>query len=119
MTLDLDTFLVALYTIVDDLYMEHCAKHKPTRRGRRPRLSDSEVLTLAICAQWSGTSERGFIRYARERWRRYFPDLLSQSAFNRRSRDLSGVLSHLISWWHSSWVHMLRPMRFWTVCPFR
>ena len=96
MTLDLDTFLVALYTIVDDLYMEHCAKHKPTRRGRRPRLSDSEVLTLAICAQWSGTSERGFIRYATERWRRYFPDLLSQSAFNRRSRDLSGVLSHLI-----------------------
>ena len=39
---------------------------------------------------------REVFRYARERWRRYFPDLLSQSAFNRRSRDLSGVLSHLI-----------------------
>lgn len=96
MTLDLDTFLVALYTTVDDLYQEHCAKRKPTRCGRLPRLSDSEVLTLAICAQWRGTSERDFIRYASEHWLDYFPDLLSQSAFNRRSRDLSGVLSHLI-----------------------
>lgn len=26
MTLDLDTFLVALYTIVDDLYREHFAR---------------------------------------------------------------------------------------------
>jgi hypothetical protein len=60
MTLDLDTFLTALYTIVDDLYNKHYLHLKPRRPGRRPRLSDSEVLTLAICAQWSGTSERAF-----------------------------------------------------------
>lgn len=96
MTLDLDTFLTALYTMVDDLYQEHCAGRKPTRRGRRPSLSDSEALTLAVCAQWSGRSERGFIRYASEHWRGYFPNLLSQSAYNRRVRDLSGVLTHLI-----------------------
>ena len=96
MTLDLDTFLTALYTIVDDLYQEHCAPHKPTRRGKRPKLSDSEVLTLMIYEQWKYNSERGFVRYAREHLRDYFPNMLSQSAFNRRARDLSGVLSHLI-----------------------
>ncbi len=48
MTLDLDTFLTALYTIVDDLYKQHCAHHKPIRPGRQPKLSDSEVLTLMI-----------------------------------------------------------------------
>jgi len=92
MTLDLDTFLTALYTIVDDLYKRHCLQHKPSRPGRRPELSDSEVLTLTLCGQWFGTSQRAFIRYVAEHWQSYFPTLLSQSAFNRRSRDLSGVL---------------------------
>ena len=96
MTLDLDTFLTALYTTVDDLYQQHIVQHKPRRRGRRPELTDSEVLTLTICSQWFGVSERVFIRYAREHWRGYFPNLLSQSAYNRRSRDLAGVLVHLV-----------------------
>ncbi len=91
MTLDLDTFLTALYTIVDDLYNKHYLHLKPRRPGRRPRLSDSEVLTLAICAQWSGTSERAFIRHASEYWLSYFPRLLSQSAYNRRFRDMTGL----------------------------
>ncbi len=43
--MDLDTFLVALYTIVDDLYQQHVAGTKPVRPGPRPTVSDSEVLT--------------------------------------------------------------------------
>lgn len=91
MPLDLDTFLTALYTIVDDCYKPSLAQHKPVRPGRRPEVSDSEVLTLMLCAQWSGKSERAFLRYAAEHWRSYFPRMLSQGAFNRRSRDLAGV----------------------------
>ena len=52
------TLGVSLYTIVDDLYQERYAHTKPRRPGRRPELSDSEVLTLAICAQWFGTGAR-------------------------------------------------------------
>jgi hypothetical protein len=52
MTLDLDTFLVALYTIIDDLYQAQVASQLPRGPGKRPTLSDSEVLTLALCAQW-------------------------------------------------------------------
>ena len=96
MTLDQDTFLTALYTIVDDLYKRHCLRHKPSRPGRRPQLSDSEVLTLTLCSHWFGTSQRAFIRHATEHWRGCFPTMLSQSAFNRRSRDLSGVLIALL-----------------------
>jgi hypothetical protein len=97
MTLDLDTFLVALYTMVDDLYWAHYAHLKPSRPGKHPELSDSEVLTLALCAQWFGPSERAFIRYVKEHWRGYFPRLLSQSAYNRRCRDLAGMLVHLVA----------------------
>lgn len=96
MELDIDTFLVALYSIVDDLYKKHFAPLKPNRPGPRPELSDSEVLTLLICAQWLGPSEREFGRYAARHWRCYFPRLLSQGAFNRRARDLCGVLVHMV-----------------------
>lgn len=96
MEMDLDTFLVTVYCIVDDLYQEHYAHLKPNRPGRSPELSDSEVLTLALLAQWhSSRSERAFLRHAARHWRGYFPRLLSQSAFNRRMRDLLGVLSHM------------------------
>lgn len=96
MALDLDTFLVALYTTVDDLYRQHFAPHKPKRRGTKPQLSDSEVLTLLICAQLAGWSERRTVAYAQRHWRRYFPCLLSQSAANRRGHDLAGVLAALV-----------------------
>jgi hypothetical protein len=95
MTLDLDTFLVALYTIVDDLYQARVVPQLPRGPGKRPALSDSEVLTLALCAQWLRRSERAMVRYAMQHWRAYFPRVLSQSAYNRRSRRLAGVLVHL------------------------
>lgn len=96
MTLDLDTFLVALYTFTDDLYRQYGAPHKPSRPGPSPQLSDAEVLTLALCAQCYHGAERAFLRYALAPWRPYFPQLLSQSAYNRRSRDRVGVLLHLL-----------------------
>jgi len=47
--LDVDTFLIALYVIVDDF----CHSRPPKRRlGPRASLSDSEVVTLVIFARW-------------------------------------------------------------------
>src|ERR671916_13287 len=94
MALDLDTFLTAVYTVVDDLYRERLAAAWRTRRGPAPALSDSEVLTLAICAEWGPwDSERGFWRFARARLRHLFPRLVDQSEFNRRRRSLYPALA--------------------------
>jgi hypothetical protein len=93
---DLDTFLTTVYVIVDELYQREYAAHKPRRPGPRPLLSDSEVLTLGLLAQWQPSrSERAFLRQARGPLQPYFPRWLSQSAFNRRLRDLAGVLAQL------------------------
>jgi hypothetical protein len=93
---DLTTFLTTVSCVVDDLYQDHCAHHKPRRPGRRPDLSDSEVLTLALLAQWWPTnSERAFCAYVAHHWRAYFPRLLDSSALNRRIRDMGGVLAVL------------------------
>ena len=93
---DLDTFLTTVYCLVDDLYRTQMLPHKPRRRGHRPEVADSEVLTLGLLAQWRlDRSERALLRYAAQHWQAYFPRLLSQSAFHRRLRDLAGVLCRL------------------------
>ena len=93
--MDLDTFPVALYNIVDNLYQANIAPLLPVRCGPKPRLSDREMLTLALCAQWRGASERAFLRYAAQRRCSYFPGLTTQSTCNRRIRKLAWVLAAL------------------------
>jgi hypothetical protein len=94
--IDLETFLTGLYCMVDDVYQAHFAAGKRGRPGPKGKLADSEVVTLALLFQWlPHGSERRFLSYAARQWRAYFPRLLSQSAFNRRMRDLGLVLSQL------------------------
>lgn len=84
--LDPDTFLTALYVTVDD-----CRKMQDAPPGRRPgpaaALSPSEVVTLALFAEWGAfRSERAFYRYAQRRLRGAFPRLPARAQFNRQVR---------------------------------
>ena len=90
--MDLDSFLVSLYVLVDDWWkLDHASR--PPKTGRPALLSDPEVLTLAILAQWPRfRSERDFWRFASSHLRSYFPSLCSQSQFNRRVRALQPEL---------------------------
>jgi hypothetical protein len=87
---DLDSFLVSLYVQIDDWWKLNRSL-EPPKIGRPALLSDPEVLTLAILAQWLRfRSERDFWRFA---WahllRSYFPNLCSQSlSQGRRIRAL-------------------------------
>jgi len=93
--MDLDSFLVSLYVLVDEWWkLNHASE--PPKIGRPALLSDPEVLTLAIFAQWPRfRSERDFWRFAWAHLRSYFPKLCSQSQFNRRIRALAPELRAL------------------------
>ena len=95
MDLDLETFLTALYVIVDDLYQDSIQPQMPATGGPPARMSDSEVLCLALAAQWPSEvpwkSERVILCYVRKHFRYLFPTVLDQSAFNRRLRRLWGA----------------------------
>jgi hypothetical protein len=96
MQIDLDTFLTVVYCVCDEVYQREIAPHMKARRGARPKLSDSEVLTLVVVGQWHGHGcERCYLRAVRRHWGAYFPRLTSQSAFNRRVRHLWAALSLL------------------------
>ncbi len=90
---DVDTFLTALYVMVDNF----CQSRPPKRRpGPEASLSDSEVITLAIFARWGRfSSERDFYRYARRRLRDAFPTLPDRSQFNRLVRSCAGLIEEV------------------------
>src|SRR5215212_210084 len=89
--LDVDTFLTALYVMVDDFYKSRLRKRR--RPGPDASLSDSEVVTLAIFACWGRfSSERDFYRYAETNLREAFPTLPSRSQFNRCVRSQVGLI---------------------------
>lgn len=95
MELDLETFLIALYVIVDDLYHSDIEPRMPACGGPEAQMSHSEVLCLGLAAQWRDgvpwKSERGILRYVRKHLSHLFPTVLTQSAFNRRLRRLWGA----------------------------
>jgi len=94
--MDLDSFLVSLYVLVDDWWKADHPSTALRKPGRPALLSESEVLTLAILAQWPRfRSERDFWRFAEAHLRPYFPKLCSQSQFNRRVRALEPELRAL------------------------
>jgi hypothetical protein len=89
---DLDTLVVALYVMVDDLV-------GPRRGpGRRPKLSDAELICLAVAQVLLGcNSERRWLRFARHRLGHLFPYLPSASAYNRRLRRAGPLVALAIN----------------------
>ena len=74
---------MTVYCLIDDLYRQYAGPVRAHLPGRPGELSDSEVLTLAVLAQWQPSgSERQFLGWAAKHWRSYFPRLVSQSAFS-------------------------------------
>jgi hypothetical protein len=91
--MDLDSFLVSLYVYIDEWWKAFHPPTAPRKPGRPALLSESEVLTLAILAQWPRfRSERDFWRFASSHLRPYFPALCSQGQLNRRVRALATEL---------------------------
>jgi hypothetical protein len=89
---DLDALLTCLYVLVDDLL--------PARRrlGRPPRISDSELICLAIAqVLLDCPNERRFLRLARQRLGHLFPYMPGQSGFNKRLRALAPQLLQAIT----------------------
>ncbi len=84
MTTDLNTLLTALHVKIDDWL------GKRTRTGRPPRLSDAELVTLAVAQVLLGVRSEA-------RWLRFVPrHLPGQSGYNKRLRGAVALIKRLI-----------------------
>ena len=91
MTTDLNTLLTALYLRNDD----HLAGR--VRVGRRPRLTDTELLTLATAQVLLGVrSEARWLRLVPAALPGAFPYLPGQSGYNKRLRAALPLLKRMI-----------------------
>ncbi|PKW13370.1 DDE family transposase [Saccharopolyspora spinosa] len=113
---DLDTLLTALYVLVDD----HVAPAR-TGRGRRPELTDSELVCLAVAQVLLGYhSERRWIRHIHStpQWRAMFRFLPKQSGYHKRLKSAEPLLCKTIlilasccpSWFDDLWITDATPV---------
>jgi hypothetical protein len=97
-TNDVDTLATALYVRIDDLLKQYpdLAPWRP-RTGLQPRLSDAELVTLAVMQALLGyASESRWIRYAQAHLGHLFRYLPGQPGYNRRLRAAAGLITTLI-----------------------
>jgi Transposase DDE domain len=85
---DLDDLVIALYVTIDDLLEP---RHGP---GRPPRLSDAELVCLAVAQVLLGYhSERRWLRAVGGRLGHLFPYVCGQAAYNRRLRRAAPLVA--------------------------
>jgi Transposase DDE domain len=90
-TTDLNTLLTGLYVKIDD----HLGRH--TRQGRPPKLSDAELLTLAVAQVLLGVrSEARWLRFVPRHLPGAFQYLPGQSGYNKRLRSAVPLIKRLI-----------------------
>jgi hypothetical protein len=95
---DLDTLATALYVTIDDLLQQarQLAPWRP-RVGIAPKLSDAELVTLAVMQALLGfVSEARWLRHAGRHLRHLFPYLPGQSGYNKRLRRAAELIRHAI-----------------------
>jgi hypothetical protein len=102
----LDDLVIALYVTIDELL-------EPRRGpGRPPRLSDAELVCLAVAQVLLGyDSERRWLRAVHGRLGHLFPYVCGQAAYNRRLRraaPLVAVVLHAVAVASPSWCDQWR-----------
>lgn len=98
MDADLDTLATALYARIDDTLKDRpeLCPWRP-KVGIAPKLSDAELLTLAVLQALLGFNEETrWLRHARVHLRHLFPYLPGQSGYNKRLRKSTAQLQALI-----------------------
>jgi hypothetical protein len=115
-TKDLNTLLTGLYVLIDD----HVVPPR-TGRGRRPELTDSELITMAVAQVLHRyDSERRWIRHIHSdpQWRAMFPTMLAQSGYHKRLKAAHPLLCKAIltlamccpSWFDDMWITDATPV---------
>ena len=89
---DLDALVTALYVRVDDFLPRWRG------RGRPPRISDAELITVAVAQMFLGyTNDRAFLEVAGWRLGHLFPYLPKQPGYNKRVRGLAPAIARVIA----------------------
>ena len=100
--MDLETFIIAVFCLVDDFVRDLCHGHRLRQRGPAPILADSEVLTVEITGEFLGLdTDQALHAYFRRHFGHLFPGLrtVHRTTFLRQAANLWAVK-------HALWQHL-------------
>ena len=99
-SISIDLLLTILFTEIDDWYKVHGDTYCKRTTGCPPKFSDSEIMTLMIAEDFIPyPAESQYVEYIRANHLALFPNLLSQSQFNRRVRHLARAVEMMRRSW--------------------
>lgn len=107
--MDLEEVIIGLYLRLEAAYRGIVGNRRLRERGPAPGLSDVEVLTIEVFAEWQGQhEEKGMYRYIRAHWLEWFPRLPSYQNFRRQCANLRWLKQRLIeTLWPVADVHVI------------
>lgn len=83
--LDIATVLITMFTYIDDF----CKSHQKSQPGRKPVITDSEVITIVLFTELFGLkSEYEQVDFVNKWLKEYFPRMIDRSQYHRRTKHL-------------------------------
>jgi hypothetical protein len=89
--MDLDTFIIAVFCVIDAAVPRATAGRPMRQRGPQPALADSEVLTMEVVGEYLGLAQDSAVfGYFRQHYVHFFPALgrLHRTTFVRQAANL-------------------------------
>jgi hypothetical protein len=89
--MDLDTFIIAVFCVLDEAIPRVTGGHRLRERGPDPTLADSEVLTMEVVGEYLGlVQDSAVFAYFRQHYVHFFPALarLHRTTFVRQAANL-------------------------------
>jgi hypothetical protein len=88
---DLDTFIVSTYCLVDDLFDDLLGERRLRSRGPKPLLDDREVITIELVGEFLGLeTDKGIFLFFGRHYSEWFPTLarVHRTTFTRQAANL-------------------------------
>jgi hypothetical protein len=94
--MSMEDFIIAVYCLVDETLRNLMKNQKLRKRGFKPSLSDSEMITMEVVAEFLGIdTDKGAWEYFCSHWRSWFPGLGSRANFAKHAANLWNVTQQI------------------------
>src|SRR3712207_8501904 len=90
--MDLETFIIAVFCLVDDFVRDLCLRCRLRQRGPAPVLADSEVLTIEAVGEFLGLdTDRALHGSFRRHFGHFFPGLRADRKSTRLNSSHANI----------------------------
>ena len=97
--MNVDETIIRLYLTIESACRDVMRGTKLRKCGRRPELTEAEILTIEIFGEMQGHHDDTAIwRYAKTHWHDWFPRLGSYRAFAKQSANLAHLKQRIFSY---------------------